>query len=94
MDLASIPLFRTIALPEQAIGTGTEPAPIPLMHMRTGRPPLPRDNWVTGLATFAEAHRVQLDLTARYITALGLGTDGYYVASPDSGLCKRVNESS
>ena len=94
MDLASIPLFRTIALPEQAISTGAEAAPLLPMHMATDRAPLPRGQWVTGIATFAEAHRVQLDLTAQYITALGLGTDGYYVASPDSGLSKPVNESS
>lgn len=55
------------------------------------RAPLPRDKWVTGIATFAEARRVQLDLKQQHLTALGLGEEGYYVACPDSGLCKAVN---
>ncbi|MEZ4864149.1 MAG: hypothetical protein R3C14_22745 [Caldilineaceae bacterium] len=56
----------------------------------SGRAPLPPDKWVTGLATFTEARRVQLELKQQYITALGLGDAGYYVACPDSGLCKAV----
>lgn len=50
------------------------------------RPPLPADQWVTGIATLAQARQVQHSLSGQWVTACGRGNDGYYVASPSSGL--------
>ncbi len=50
-------------------------------------PPLPATLWVTGLATFAEARRLQRRLSERYVTRLGMGDTGFYVAGSNSGLC-------
>lgn len=51
------------------------------------RPPLPAGKWVTGIATFAEARRLQRELAERYVVHCGMGVDGFYVAGPNSGLC-------
>lgn len=67
-----------------AAGLGVQPTTI------GDRPPLPIEKWVRGIVTIAEARRIQLALKPQYVTALGLGDDGYYVACPDSGLCKVV----
>lgn len=51
------------------------------------RPPLPAPLWVTGIASLPEARRLQLEFAKDYVTHLGKGQAGYYVAGPDSGLC-------
>ena len=47
-----------------------------------GRPPLPRDKWVAGVADFGEARSLQLELSKEYITALGKDAQGFYIAAP------------
>ena len=54
------------------------------------KPPLPAELWVTGIATFAEARKVQRSFTGRYVTHCGRGEAGFYVAGPNSGLCAVV----
>lgn len=51
-----------------------------------GRPPLPADQWVTGIATLPEARQIQRTLSGQWVTACGRGVDGFYVACPSSGL--------
>lgn len=63
-------------------------APLATIPMtQAPKPPLPADMWVTAVATFAEARRVQKSLSGRYVTACGKGEAGFYVAAPYSGLC-------
>lgn len=54
------------------------------------RPPLPRDLWITGIATLAEARDAQRALSPDYVTACGKGVDGWYVACPSSGLTAKA----
>ncbi len=57
-----------------------EPAPLPSMRNRTGKPALPADRWVD-CATLAEALEAQRQLSAQHPTACGLDnqTGRYYV---------------
>ena len=47
-----------------------------------GRPPLPRNKWVAGVADFGEARSLQLELSKEYITELGKDAQGFYIAAP------------
>lgn len=47
-----------------------------------GRPPLPRNKWVAGVADFGEARSLQLELCKEYITELGKDAQGFYIAAP------------
>jgi hypothetical protein len=57
-----------------------EPAPLPPMRNRTGKPALPADQWVD-CAALAEALQAQRQLSAQHATACGLDnqTGRYYV---------------
>lgn len=54
---------------------------LPPIRNTTGKPSLPVDMWVSGLATFAEARRRQLEL-GEYGTALGQDKAGFFVRCP------------
>lgn len=52
------------------------------------REPLPSDQWVTDIPTFAEARAIQRELSGRWLTRCGRGDGGFYVAAPGSGLSR------
>lgn len=47
-----------------------------------GRPPLPRDKWVAGVADFGEARSLQIELSREYWTSLGKDDKGFCIAAP------------
>jgi hypothetical protein len=57
--------------PEPPADASTDPAPPPPMRNHTGKPALPADQWVDGIATQADALRIQKTLTTDYATACG-----------------------
>lgn len=64
----------------------TTPAPdpgdvrsLPPIRNTTGKPLLPPDLWVSGLATFAEAWQREGELCGQFATALGKDGAGFYV---------------
>jgi hypothetical protein len=63
---------------------------IPLFRTRTLQPaiktPLPQQKMQTGIATFAEAEALQVQLAEDHYTALGKDETGYYVKAPSAAL--------
>lgn len=52
------------------------------------RQTLPNTQWITDIATFAEAWQQWQKLRQHYGAALGRGESGFFVASPNSGLLR------
>lgn len=82
----TIPLFRTRSTGGVAVvvsdpqPVANDPAPLPTVRLRMGKPALPVEKWVD-FATLREALQAQRRLSAQHATVCGLdkATGRYYV---------------
>ena len=63
---------------------------LPPIRNTTGKPLLPAELWVSGLATFAEAWQIEGQHAPQYATALGKDGTGFYVRCRGWQWCEVV----
>ena len=69
-----------VTLPDESPALHTDVQwPLPPIRNTTGKPSLPADMWVTGLATFAEAWQERNRFYAEYETVVGMDNAGFFV---------------